>query len=283
MPAGLAAQPEVQKSRDVFPFNASDKGRILVVENIYGHINVEGYDGNEIVIETTKTITSRTDKDRDRGKSEVKPGLINRGDAVLLYLDHPCKNFSPETITSDKIREGGWRDWKNDCHWDGDFDFRIDYNIKVPKDCDLRLSTVNDSDIKVSHIRGRQNICNVNGHITLDAVSGPSEVRTVNGDVNIHYARNPEETSNYYTLNGVINAYFKPGLSAECFFKTYNGSFYTDLEDVIPIQTKAEKNTEGKKFRYESPGGSAFKTGTGKTKLMFETFNGDVYLKTGER
>ncbi len=282
-PVFLLAQPEVEKKRETFPFKASDKGRMLVVENIWGDIEVEGYDGDEIVIETTRTIDARTAQGRDKIKQSVKSGMVNLGDAVLLYLDHPCKNFDEANLTREKIWEGSWNNWSNQkCSWDleKDFSFRLDYKIKVPKNCDVKLSTVNESNIRVTNIRGRQNLCNVNGNIALDRVTGPSMVRTINGDVTIHYDRNPEEESSYYTLNGVINAYFKPDLSAQCFFKTFSGEFYTDLENVTPIPTTVEKSSEDGQFKYANPGGSAFRTGSGKTKLKFETFNGDVYLRT---
>lgn len=277
----LTAQSEQQLIKKRLAFPDSDKGRLLSIQNISGDIEVTGYDGTELILEVTKTIDARQAGDRAKGMEEVNPEVVDHGDVILIIFSNPCSGTFAQKLTPEQIRSGWSWEWKDDCSWNPPYDHRLDYKIKVPRKVALRLSTVNNGDIAVSNIAGTMNINNVNGHIRLEDISGATKARTVNGNVDIRYTENPDGRSTYYSLNGNINAYFRPSLSAKLYFKTFNGEMYTDLEQIEPIRPQLEKRTdESGKTRYSKTGGLAFQVGSGAVELDFETFNGDVYIHT---
>jgi DUF4097 and DUF4098 domain-containing protein YvlB len=105
-----------------------------------------------------------------------------------------------------------------------------------------------------------------------------ADASTINGDVDIEYAKNPVKDCKFYSLNGDINAYFQKGLAANFSFESFNGDFYTDIEPLesLPVQVEQTKNGENVKYKVN---GNRYKIRTGGPLLDFETFNGDVYLK----
>ena len=125
------------------------------------------------------------------------------------------------------------------------------------------------------------NVNNVNGSIKLENITGATEARTVNGDVDLNYTQNPKDDSYYYTLNGNINANFIKGLSSNLYFKSFNGEFYTDLADdiieTLPVAVEKAEAKEG--VKYKVGGKAGVKVRSGGPKLDFETFNGNVYVK----
>jgi len=105
-----------------------------------------------------------------------------------------------------------------------------------------------------------------------------ADVHTINGNVDIEYARNPQNDCRFYTLNGDINAWFQKGLAASLSFESFNGDFYTNIDKLEPMPVEVEKKSTGDGIRYKV-NGNRFKVGSGGANLDFETFNGNVYLK----
>ena len=109
-------------------------------------------------------------------------------------------------------------------------------------------------------------------------ISGATSACTINGSVDLDYSGNPAGDSKYYTLNGDINANFQKGLAALLAFKSFNGEFYSSVDDITPMAVKVEKYEKGEGIHYKV-NGNRYKVRQGGPLLDFETFNGDVYLK----
>lgn len=278
---GLIAQSEYQVNKKSIPFPDNGEGRLLVIENIFGNIEVEGYEGTELVIEVTETVKASQAADRKKGLEEIDPQFVERGDVILVTYFHPCNKVDASKLSRKEIIEGWSWEWKDDCDWKTNYSYRLDYKVRVPRQSALRLKTVNDGNIVVTNVRDKLNINNINGDIRLEGVAGATHARTINGDVDIKYVDNPASESHYYTLNGDINAYFRPDLSAKVLFKTFNGEIYTDLDQINPLSPELEQQVDDSgNTRYRKSGGMAFQVGSGAVKLSFETFNGNVYLRT---
>jgi hypothetical protein len=252
----------------------------LVIRNISGSLDVQGYDGNKIILEVKKTLHVKSPDKMEKAWAETELGVVQKGNAVLLYPKSPCTNPGISEVDPEE-----WDEWNklyvNNCHWKEDGNAKYDFLVKVPKQLTLSIATVNDGDIVVKGVNGKLQVNNVNGAIKLENIAGPTEARTVNGDVDIKYAQNPKDDSYYYTLNGDINAMFKKGLSSNLFFKSFNGDFYTELADNLmePLPVTVEKAKESKGVKYKVGGKAGVKVRNGGPKLDFETFNGNVYIK----
>lgn len=280
----LCAQPGEHKEtirREIaFPKPGADN--LLIIQNISGAIVVEGYDGATVQIELIKTITADTDDELRRAREEVDLGVLERGGVVACYFQSPCSQVNAETVTEEQLRKGWDWNWRNNCRWDPSYQYRFDYRVRVPKGASLRLATVNEGNIEVRHVAGPVvQVNNVNGAITLDAVAGTVKAHTINGDLTVRFQRNPQDECSFYTLNGNINAYFQPGLAADLHFKSFNGDFFTDLNDVeqLPPALEKKESPAGSGIKYKIGGGAAARVGKGGVRLDFETFNGNAYVR----
>jgi hypothetical protein len=252
----------------------------LAVFNINGFIRVEGYSGNKVLIEVEKTITAGDKETLEAGKRDLKLLFEQNADSIIVYTDDPICSFH---------RRNGGRNRENgrcgDCcghnRQRADYDFKLNFTIKVPFAMNLYVSTVNKGDVVVKGVEGNLRTFNVNGAITLTDVKGTTEVSTVNGDVEAHYKANPDGKSSYHTLNGDIKIDYPANLSADLQFKNTNGDFYTDFPNAELLPVEVTKNQEGRGGGtvYKLNKASSVRIGNGGRTYRYETFNGNIYIK----
>ncbi len=284
IPMGVTAQRLTEKITRELTFEKKSATNAVMVANINGDVKVEGYNGDKVLLEVTKTITGKTEARLERGKKEIQLGVIDQADTLIFYVEGGCNRFGKQ---SGKIHnhsdQGGWGYRWNDCNGQGnncreDYDYQLDFVLKVPAWVHLILSTVNDGDITVGNMKGAVEADNVNGGIKLSNLVREVNASTINGDVDIDYSRNPDKASRFYTLNGDINANFQKGLGASLSFESFNGSFYTNVDQVETLPVMVEMKDQGDGIKYKV-NGNRFKIGNGGVALDFETFNGNVYVK----
>ena len=275
----VMAQQQTETIKKEINFEKADKNNVFYLSNINGEIKVEGYSGNAIMVEARKTIRAKTEGRLQKGIEEISVEVIDRYDTVIVYMKGPCGDFSMRNRHKGKNGRKHWSYNWNNCH--EQYDFQIDYTIKVPYSMNLVLSTINDGDIEVKAVSGSLEVNNINGAITLSGIENRVKVHTINGDVDLDFNKNPTIDSKFYTLNGDINANFKPGLSADMSFKSFNGEFYTNLNNLEHLPVKLEKSSASNKkgISYKLDSKSMMRARTGGVYLDFETFNGDVFVK----
>jgi hypothetical protein len=279
----VVAQTHTEKITREFSFEKTSPDNALMIANLNGDVKVVGYEGTKILVEVTKTITGKTQARLEEGKSVIQLGVIDDVDSLVLYVNGACSVFSKNNPAKFKNGNRWMRNWGyswNDCgkNCDENFKYTMDFVIKVPAGINLMVSTINDGEISVENVKGIVQASNINGGIKLRNLIREAEASTINGDVDIEYAKNPVKDCRFYSLNGDINAWFQKGLAANFSFESFNGDFYTDIEPLesLPVQVEETKNGEGIKYKVN---GNRYKIRTGGPLLDFETFNGNVYLK----
>jgi DUF4097 and DUF4098 domain-containing protein YvlB len=272
---------DTETIRKEFRFDTNSVDNILVVDNVYGSIDVEGYNGNTIQVEVVKTIQADTQKDLAKGKEEIGIKSAKKGAAIYVYLDSPYSHFDLKTGGFDH-REFSFNYRRNYKHRSKRmYKYRLDFKIKIPKNTSIDVKAVNNGNITVENVHGKLLIVhNINGAIDLKNVSGKTDVNALNKDINITYTKNPTEESWYRSLNGDINIKFKEDLDATISYKTMNGGFYTnfDVEKTTPkIRKATERKSRGTKYKIDS--NKHFKIGKGSVHLHFDQLNGDAIIK----
>ncbi len=262
------SQVDTEHIRKEFTLPGNAGASTLVIYNINGFIKVDGTAGNNVTFDVDKQITAKDKDVLEAGKKEFKLTFEQRGDTIMAYIAEPF----------DSRPNRNWRD-RNDHHID--YDFTLDFTVKVPRGMNLRVSTVNRGDVTVSDVAGALKVSNVNGAIALTNVRGTTDVHTINGNVDVNYLASPPEPSSYYTLNGNIRVNYPASLSADLQFKTFQGEFYTDFPDItiLPAQVTKNQQKQGDKTVYKLNKTTAIRIGSGGKALHFETFNGNVYIK----
>jgi len=279
--AVYAQQFDEQIKRELSFEKKSDKNALMIA-NINGHVKVEGYDGDKILVEVDKQILAKTNERLEKGKNDIQLGVMDLVDTLILYVKGTCSDFGRSNQRYHRSKRDGkgwnynWSDWKKDCN-EG-YRYLMNFTVKVPKGISLSVSTINDGDISVDNIAGGVYADNINGSIKLTSISGATSVSSINGDLDLDYIQNPNASCRYYALNGDINVHFKKGLSASVSFESFNGHFYTNVETIetLPVQLEKKPKKEGIEYKLN---GNRYKVGKGGVDLDFETFNGDVYLK----
>lgn len=261
------AQKQHFKEHITKEFSLNSAATTLNVYNIDGFIKVEGYAGNKIILEIDKTISGKTDKIIEQGKSEFKLNFEQKNDEITAYISEPYDS-RPNINHHNK-----------DLHIE--YNIQVNYTIKVPYSTNLRVSTINNGDVSVVEVKGEIKANNINGAITLKNVSKAYDVHTINGNVDINYVTLPPDNAKYYTLNGDLTVTYPANLSADCSFKSFQGEFYTDFPEVAVMPSKIKKIVEkdGESTHHKLEKGSNIKIGNGGLKLHFETFNGNIYIK----
>ena len=255
---------ETVKKEIVFP---EGKNAVLIVENIFGDIQVDGYSGDRVILEIETEFNADTQKELEEAMKKVYLAFETRADTVDVFLDGICG------CHREKSRNYNW----NQC----DFHFRHDFKVKVPARANIKVSTVNDGEVEVQNISGEVVARNVNGGITVEGISGPADIHTINGEVEVRYAKNPSEKSSYYSLNGDVNVYYDAGLSADMQFKSFQGDMFTnfDVSEWLAPVIKTSKSKSKNRAHYRIENKTAVRIGKGGVILDFETFNGDVYVR----
>lgn len=261
------AQKQLFKEHITKEFSLNSAATTLNVYNIDGFIKVEGYAGNKIILEIDKTISGKTDKILEQGKSEFKLNFEQKNDEITAYISEPYDS-RPNINHHNK-----------DLHIE--YNVQVNYTIKVPYSTNLKVSTINNGDVSVLDVKGEIKANNINGAITLKNISKAYDVHTINGNVDINYVTLPPDNAKYYTLNGDLTVTYPANLSADCSFKSFQGEFYTDFPEVEVMPSKIKKIVEkdGERTRHKLEKGSNIKIGNGGLKLHFETFNGNIYIK----
>jgi hypothetical protein len=279
----VLAQVHTEKITKELSFEKTVPNNTLLIANINGDVKVVGYEGNTIQVEVTKTIKGKTQARLEEGKTTIQLGVMNEVDSIILYVKGTCSTFSKNNTRGRKSNSRGARNWNynwSDCNSDCDetFEYTMDFTVKVPTGINLMASTVNDGEISVENVKGVVYASNVNGGVKLKNLMREASASSINGDVDIEYAKNPVNDCRFYSLNGDINAWFQKGLAANFSFESFNGDFYTDIEPLesLPVQVTETKNGEGTKYKVNS---NRYKIRAGGPLLNFETFNGNVYLK----
>lgn len=270
---------EVIKKELRFDTNSPDN--ILVVDNVYGSIDVEGYEGSTIQVEVTKTIRANEQKDLAIGKEEIGMKTARKDNAIYVYLDSPYSHFDLKTGGFDH-REFSFNYRRNYKHRSKRmYSYRLDFKIRIPRQTSIDIKAINNGNITVENVQGKLLIVrNINGAIDLKNVAGKTDVNAINKDINISYAKNPTEESWYSSINGDIHVKFQEDLNASISYKTMNGGFYTnfDLEKTIPkIEKSTERRSKGTKYKINS--NKHFKIGNGAVHLHFDQLNGDAIIK----
>src|SRR5450759_1941674 len=241
----------------------------LFIYNISVFIKVEGYAGTKVLLEMDKTITADDDKNLETGKKEFRLAFDERTDTIMAYIAEPYDS-RPR------------RHWQyNDDRREIDYNYNVDFTVKVPFGMNLHISIVNDGIISVNNVSGTLYISNVNEEISVKNAKGTTYAHTVNGNVSVNYLTNPPEESSYYTINGDIHVSYQPALSADLQFKSMNGDFYTDFQEAerLPATVTKVQEKKGEGIVYKLNAITSVRFGKGGKIFKFETLNGNVYIK----
>ena len=205
---GFAQQTYTDKTAKEFSFKKQDLNNTVVVANINGNVKVMGYGGDVVILEIERTINARTVVQLEKGKHEIQLGVMDRADSLIFYLTGPCNKFGRSAKNNNRW-DYEWHNCQETCR--EEFEYTTNFTLKVPSATQVTICTVNNGDLIVDNVRGKVRANNINGSIKLTNLTQAAVASTINGNLDIEYAHNPEEDCRFYSLNGDINANFQKG------------------------------------------------------------------------
>jgi hypothetical protein len=247
-----------------FSFPVSGERRSVDVDNVWGPVHVVGGSSDQVQLVAKKTIRAESKDKLELAKKEVALEITQQGNALRFYVNGPFR-----------------------CQCDGCVSFRghqgyivkFDFELQVPTDIDLTARTVNDGDVVVQNVAGQYSVHNVNGSVEMTNIAGSGNAKTVNGGLKVLFRGNPLSKSSFATINGDVDLYFLPKLSADLRFKTFNGEIFSDFEmSALPPRQPVEEHQNGR-FVFRADRFSGGRIAAGGPEINIETLNGDIHIR----
>lgn len=163
------------------------------------------------------------------------------------------------------------------------FENPMNLSLKVPYHTSLTLRTVTGGDIEVDGVDGEFDISNVNGAVRLNNVSGSAVANAVNGEVFATFTHiNSDKPMAFSSMNGNIDVTLPANLKADIRFRTFHGDFYSNFDLQFPAneaQPSGDTWGFGDKNRFSMGKAMHGTVGGGGPEIQFTNFNGNIYLR----
>jgi hypothetical protein len=257
------AEHEQEKIEKSFAMPAGAGRRTLEIDNIWGSIEVVGTASDQVKLAVNKSIRAESKGKIEQARKDVTLDITQQADALKLYVNGP---FRCNCHDCERSRD------------DEGYVVKMDFQVQVPRDIDIKIKTVNEGHVSVRDINGSFLVRNVNGDIQIHNIAGSGSARTVNGPVKVSFRQNPREASDFNTVNGNIELAFARDLSADFKFKTFNGGIYSDFPvTALPVQGMKEEH-HGTKVIFRADRYTGARINAGGPQIKVENLNGDIRI-----
>lgn len=249
----LAAPAAAQSDqRVVVPLSDPSRPARLEISLFSGDIEIEAYDGNEVIIVADAPIRGddveeerRPDGLRKIQSSSVGLTVQEDDNTVSVRMD-----FSPNNA---------------------------DIQVRVPRRTSVKAGLVNGGDVQVTGVDGEHELSNVNGDVIATDISGAAVINATNGDVRATFtAVDASMPMSFTSFNGDVDVSLPANLAADLIVASQQGDVYTDF-DVVAETDPTRVEREGRAVRVRRQ--TRYAIGGGGPDIQLRTFNGDVMIR----
>jgi hypothetical protein len=252
-------QETIQKSFSM----AGVQHRSLEIDNVWGSIEVVGTSSDQAQLTVKKSVRAESTEKLEQARKEVTLDITDQQGSLKLYVNGPFRCHCDDGC--------------GHCEFQG-YIVKMDFQLQVPRDIDIKVKTVNEGRVLVRNINGSFLVRNVNGDVEMDDMAGSGNVHTVNGPVKVSFRQNPRENSDFRTVNGPVELRFAQGLAAGFRFKTFNGSIYSDFPvTALPVRA-IQKEHHGAKVVFHADRYTGVRVNSGGPEIKVETLNGEIRI-----
>ena len=253
----LSAQETV-----TIPLTNPDKEGFLKMGIINGSITIKGSNTKEVIVKGTKV---------EKAKSYYSGRKTSKNDVSgLKRISNNSLEFSAE-------------EYNNEVYVRSTPHGTTDFEIEVPKNFSLKISTINKGDIYVENVNGTMDVSNINGKITLKDISGSVSADALNKDIVVNFIKvTPNAPMAFSSMNGDIDITFPKNFKADLKMKSDRGEIFTDFDlKTKPNSSTVTKgeNSKGNAFRVKVEKWIMGSINGGGSEVLFKNFNGDVIIR----
>jgi len=237
------------------PLSSPGQPGELRVALVRGSINVRGYDGQEVIVQTASTTSNYVDDNQGRnGLRKISGGGNISMEAIEEDNRVTVRSRAPESS--------------------------FDFDIQVPRNFSIKAKAVNDGVIFIENISGEIEATNINNDVELRNISGSAVVNTVNGEVTVVFdAVTPDTPMSFTTLNGDIKVTFPASTAMLAKMKTLNGEIFTDFDMDVKANNKRETSSDGGIYRVKVDKEIMGTVNGGGPEIYFKSHNGDIIIQ----
>jgi hypothetical protein len=257
---GSFADPINEQKTSQHTYPVSSPTPRLFVRNIWGNVTVRVGDAREIAVTVNEHRTAPTQALLERSKEHIRLDIEASGDGVSM-------------IVGDPDRTNGRIDLCRGC--------RVDYQfeISVPLDTQIDIGTVTDGRVEVAGIRGLVNASNVNGPVAATDLSNCAKIESVNGALDVQFARAPAEDCTLETINGRITVGLPPDTGLNAILSVNHGDIESDFDvEPMTLPMKLKKQDSDHRYSYRIVRPVGVRLGAGGPTFTFASLNGDVRI-----
>ncbi len=256
---GAVALAQDTGDRISVPFSDPSRPKTVRGSLINGCFAVEGYDGNEVQVETRG------------GEGGPQRTRVPRGAEGLKRLESTSFGLTVE-------------EENNTVRIHGPASRTVHVVLRVPRSTTLKLECTNSGDMEVTGVSGDLELNNLNGGITATNVSGSVLAHSLNGKVRAILDRvTPDKPMSFSTLNGDIDVTIPADTKATLKMKSDNGEIFTDFE--VRLSPNSAKTTvedgrgSGGKYKVKVDKSTVGTINGGGPEMTFKTLNGSIFLR----
>ncbi|WP_223789242.1 DUF4097 domain-containing protein [Marinicella meishanensis] len=242
----------------VIPLSDPDAIGTLEVNQIYGGMRVIGYDGKEVIVIAMQEKMNASSEKRNGLRKIVNNSLALAAEESDNHVEVVAKNY---------------HSGKNKV---------MNLEIRVPRQFNLQLSSINDGDIWVENVQGEMEISNTNDNITLTKVAGSAVVDSVNGLIKADFTAVTADSRMLFTsFNDDIDLTLPANIQADFKLQTAYGDILTGFDvEFNASDPIIEKDTDEDSYRVTL---EKWVTGTangGGTEVVLKSHSGDLILRS---
>ncbi len=252
MAGGARAQEQL-----AIPLSKPGEPGKLEVGVLRGSMQITGYDGKEVIIKYSGNELSL------KKEKSVTPEGLRRISSNSVGFDVEEDN--------NVVEIGGISPMHD-----------ISFEISVPRNFSLDLSTVNGDGITVENVNGTLELSNVNGEISLINVGGSAVVNTVNGKIKATFNSVSEnEPMAFSNLNGDIDVTLPAEAALTAKMKSEWGEIFTDFDMEINRNDDNRLNQSSNAGTYKvSINNWIYGTiNGGGPEYLFKSMRGNIYIR----
>jgi hypothetical protein len=233
----------------------------LVVRNIWGNVTVRVGAAREITVAISERRSAPTRELFESSKERI---------ALLVEADADGVSM----LVGDPDRKEQRTDACRGC--------RVDYQFEItaPADTRVDVGTVTDGRVELAGIRGLVNASNVNGPVVATNLNNCERISSVNGSLDVQFARAPGENCRIETINGRITVGLPADTGLNAVLNINHGEIESDFDVepmALPVSLEKQEQQDRFGYRIEQPAG--VRLGAGGPTFTLASLNGDVHIR----
>jgi len=257
---GCFADPVTEQKTWQETYAVSAAAPRLVVRNIWGNVTVRAGAAREITVTVDERRSAPTPELLEESKTRLKLDVEASGDGVSMIVENPNRTEQRTDVC-------------RGCRLEYQFE------IAVPPGTQLDVGTVTDGRVDIAGVRGLVKASNVNGPIAVRDVNECSAIESVNGSLDVEFARKPKQSCSIKTINGEITLGLPADAGLDAILSVAHGDIESDFNVepiVLPVKLDKQARDDGFSYRIEQPAG--VRLGAGGPTFTFASLNGDVRI-----